>query len=154
VVEDRQVVRGEVPEHVDVPLHQPEVDPHRVEVVQVAEDAAVHQLADLGDRRRVAERVVAHEHQAPGGRGVDQRLPLVERARERLLHQHVLAGLEGRHGDVVVGAGRGGDGDAVDRVVGQHVGQGGRGPHGAVGAEHGTRPLLLDVAQPVQPELR
>ena len=36
-VEDRQVVRREVPEHVDVGLHQAEVDPHRVDELDVAE---------------------------------------------------------------------------------------------------------------------
>src|SRR5947207_396863 len=47
VVDNRQVVRGQVPNHVHVVLEQPEVDPHAVHVVQVAELAAVHQLADL-----------------------------------------------------------------------------------------------------------
>ena len=37
VVQDRQVVRGEVPQHVDVALDEPEVDPHRVEELDVAE---------------------------------------------------------------------------------------------------------------------
>ena len=40
-VEDREVVRREVPEHVDVGLHQPEVDAHRVDVLDVAELAAI-----------------------------------------------------------------------------------------------------------------
>ena len=39
-VEDRQVVGGEVPEDVDVRLHQPEVDAHRVDELDVAELAA------------------------------------------------------------------------------------------------------------------
>ena len=41
-VQDRQVVRSEVPQHVDVGLHQAEVDPHRVDELDVAD------LARLG----------------------------------------------------------------------------------------------------------
>jgi hypothetical protein len=121
--------------------------------VQVTEYARVHKLADLRHCRRVAEGVVAHEDHAAGRRCVDQRLPLVESGRQRLLHQHVLAGLDGRHRDVVMGVRRRGDRDARDRLVGQHVGQRGRGAHGAVGAQHSARPVLLHVAQPVQPEV-
>ena len=36
-VEDREVVRREVPEHVDVRLHEAQVDAHRVDVLEVAE---------------------------------------------------------------------------------------------------------------------
>ena len=39
VVEDRQVVRGQVPEDVDVGLDQPEVDAHRVDEEDLAERA-------------------------------------------------------------------------------------------------------------------
>ena len=46
-VEDRQVVRREVPEHVDVGLDEPEVDPHRVDEQDLAELAVRDQLADL-----------------------------------------------------------------------------------------------------------
>ena len=40
-VEDRQVVRGQVPEDVDVGLDQAEVDPDRVDEQDVAERAVV-----------------------------------------------------------------------------------------------------------------
>src|SRR5690348_14824113 len=63
-VEDRQVVRREVPHHVDVALDQAQVDAYRVDVVQLTQLAGVDQLADAGDRRGVAVRVVTHEHQA------------------------------------------------------------------------------------------
>ncbi len=60
-VEDRQVVRREIPEHVDVALHQPQVDPHGVDVVDLPQRAAAHEVADAPDHRRVAVGVVAHE---------------------------------------------------------------------------------------------
>jgi hypothetical protein len=41
IVDDGEVVRREIPEHVGVALEEPEIDAHRVEVVQLAELAAV-----------------------------------------------------------------------------------------------------------------
>jgi hypothetical protein len=52
------VVGRKVPEHVDVALHEPEVDPHRVEELQVAEHARLDDLADLHHRRSVAVDIV------------------------------------------------------------------------------------------------
>ena len=68
VVHDRQVVHGQVPEHVDVVLEQPEVHADRVVVVDVAELAVVDELAHLADRAGVDERVIDHEHQAAARR--------------------------------------------------------------------------------------
>ena len=68
-LEDRQVVRGQVPQHVDVALHQAQVDAHRVEVLQVAELAAADQAARSScDRLGVAVGVVEHQHPAVVGR--------------------------------------------------------------------------------------
>ena len=66
-VQDRQVMRREVPEDVDVGLHQAKVDPDRVDELDVAYLPAADELADALDSRGVAVRVVAHEHQAPSG---------------------------------------------------------------------------------------
>ena len=57
-------MRGEVPEHVDVGLDEAEVDAHRVDVLDVAELRRRDELADRTDRRGVAVRVVAHQHEA------------------------------------------------------------------------------------------
>ena len=94
VVDDRQVVRGEVPQHVDVGLDEAEVDAHGVEVLDVADVAAVDELADVLHGRRVAVRVVAHQHEAGIVGGLDELAPLGDRRRERLLDEHVLAGGE------------------------------------------------------------
>ena len=55
-VEDRQVVRSEVPEHVDVGLDQPEVDPHGVDELDVAELACADQLARCAAPRACSSR--------------------------------------------------------------------------------------------------
>ena len=85
----------------------------------------------------------------------DQLVGLVERERDRLLQQHVLAGLEGGLGDRVVGRlRRGRDHHRLDVGVGHQllpvVGGGGR-----VGlACHLGQPLRLDLGQVERPHER
>ena len=153
-VQDRQVMRCEVPEDVDVGLHQAKVDPDRVDELDVAYFPAADELADALNGRGVAVRVVAHEHQAraEGERG--QLLSLGDRRGQRFLHQYVLAGLQGAAHKIEVGRGGCRDGHrsdgrvAKDRIVG--VG----GPDSGVRAEDGPGPFDLEIAQPVQPERR
>ena len=64
VVQDGQVVRGEVPEDVDVGLHQPQVDPDGVDEEDLADQAVGDHLGDPLHGRGVAVRVVAHQDQA------------------------------------------------------------------------------------------
>ena len=120
VVEDRQVVGREVPDHVDVGLHQAEVDADRVDELDVAELAADHQLADLLHGGRVAVGVVAHQHQPALLGQVHHRAAPRHAVGQRLLDQHVLAGAEGVQAEAVVGAGRRGDRDGLDGGVVQH----------------------------------
>ncbi|MDH6706256.1 hypothetical protein P3T27_002979 [Kitasatospora sp. MAA19] len=153
-VEDRQVVRGEVPQHVDVRLHQSEVDPHRVEELNVADLAAVHQFADPAHHRGVAEGVVAHQHQPAALGQVDQLGGLGGGGGDRLLHQDVLAGLQrDPHQPVVRGRGRG-HRDRPDPLVVEHPAVGAGRPDRAVLPQHGTGLGLVQVAQPVQPQRR
>src|SRR6185369_8928138 len=60
VVHDREIMRGKVPNHVDVVLEQSQVHAHRVVIEQVAERAFVHQLADLAHSAGEQEGVVHH----------------------------------------------------------------------------------------------
>ena len=61
-VQDRQIVRGQIPEHVDVRLYEPEVDPDRVHVLDLADLAVTDELTDPLYRWRVAVGVIAHQH--------------------------------------------------------------------------------------------
>ena len=87
-------MRREVPEHVDVGLDQAEVDPHRVDEQDLAQLAAARSARGSLHRRRVAVGVVAHQHQA-GCSAAASTIAAASRGRvgERLLDQHVLAGL-------------------------------------------------------------
>ena len=136
-------MRCEVPEDVDVGLHQAEVDPDRVDELDVAYFSAADELADALNGRGVAVRVIAHEHQAraEGERG--QLLSLGGGRGQRLLDQYVLAGLQGAAHKIEVGRGGCRDGHrgdgrvAEDRIVG--VG----GPDGGVRTEDGPGPFDL-----------
>ena len=113
----------EVPEHVDVGLDEAEVDADRVDVLEVAEVARrATSSRMLLDDRRVAVGVVAHEHEAALGR---RRRPAARPSAtvggQRLLDQHVLAGLERGEAERGVRRGRRGDGDRLDRRVGQDL---------------------------------
>ena len=63
VVEDREIVHGEVGDHVDVALEQAEVHADRVVVVDAPEIAALDDFAHLAHGARVYEGVVDEQHQ-------------------------------------------------------------------------------------------
>ncbi len=77
-VQDGEVVRGEVPENIDVGLHKSEVDPDRVNELDFADLPAADELPDPLHRWGVAVGVIAHEHQAGPLR---QRRPVSRRQR-------------------------------------------------------------------------
>src|SRR3954463_16020729 len=93
VEDDRDVVGAERPQRVLVRSQLPEVEPVRVDVVDVAELAGVGDLLQLLDARVVLEQVADHEHATRLlGRG-DDTLRLRHGLRQRLLDEAVLAGV-------------------------------------------------------------
>ena len=95
VAQDREVVRAEVPDDADVGLVQAEVDAARRDEV----DARRARRASISSRitshrRAVEERVAGHEHEPALVGELDQLARLRGRGGERLLDEHVLAGLE------------------------------------------------------------
>ena len=140
----------QIPEDIDVALHQSQVDAHRVDVEQFAQGAGHDQIADLLHRRRVAVGVVAHQDQAPLGSEGDHLLALRRRGRQGLLDEDVLARLQHGRGDGPVGGGRGGDRHRFDRVVVEDVVDRRGHPHRAVAADGLGRPGLVEVAHPNQ----
>ena len=64
VVHDREVVRGQVPDDVDVALEEAEVDSDGVEVEQVSYTAVGDDLFYLANSARVDEGVIHHQREA------------------------------------------------------------------------------------------
>ena len=76
VAHDREVVRSQIPDDVYVVLEQPEIDPHRVIVEELAERAVVNQLADLANCAGKQEGMIHHDPQVLLVRQFDQFLRL------------------------------------------------------------------------------
>ena len=74
VVHDGEIVRRQVPDHVDIVLEQAEIDARGIVVEELSEHAFVDQLADLPHGAGEEERVIDHDLQVSGGGQVDQLL--------------------------------------------------------------------------------
>ena len=121
VLQDRKVVRAEIPDDAHIGLMQAEIHTARRDEVDVAELTRPDQLLDRHDRRAVEERMPGHEDEAETGREPEQALRLARRRGEGLLDEHVLAGFERRLGELEVCRDRCGDRDGVDLGVGEDV---------------------------------
>ncbi len=74
VIHDGEVVRGEVPDDVDIVLEEAEVDARGIVIEELAEDALVDHLADFADGASEEEGVIDHDPQIPGGGEIDELL--------------------------------------------------------------------------------
>src|SRR5262249_61531341 len=100
-------MRPQIPEDIDVWLHQAKVDSDRVDELDVAYLAAADELADALNSRGVAVRVVAHEHQARvAGKG-GQLLSLRDGRGQRVFPPGVLSRLPCAPGGSEAGRGGG-----------------------------------------------
>ena len=167
VVRDRHVVRGEVPGGVHVDPDGAEVRAHHRHVVDAPEVARIEELLHALDAGVVHEDVPDHEDPVHArGEGAEL-LGLRRIGCDRLLDEHVLAGLERALHQCVVRARRRRDHHGVDPAVGHHgVGRGVEADVGEprpdlvepsrVGVDHPddlARPVVVKVADEVRPPL-
>jgi len=75
--DDRDVVRRQVPRHVDVAPEHPEIRAHGIDVENVAQLAAADQLADFPHRRAVLEGVPRHQREIALARHPNEHLGLL-----------------------------------------------------------------------------
>ena len=109
-------MRSEVADHA-VGLVHPQVHARGGDEVDLAEVVLADQVAHLVDRRAVEERVSGHEHETAALGQLHERFGLCDGGGERLLHEHVLAGLERLPGESEMGARRRRNCDRVDAWV-------------------------------------
>ena len=76
MVDDREIVRRQIPQHVDVGLEQAKVHSNGVVVADATELAAVDQFGDPLHGASEQERVIDHEHDALPARQRHQLLGL------------------------------------------------------------------------------
>src|SRR3569833_191930 len=62
IVDDRQIVRSQIPQAIHVLLKQSEIDPHRVEIADVAEFAPLRELLDHLDSASEQESMIDHQY--------------------------------------------------------------------------------------------
>src|SRR5579863_6982434 len=122
VQDDGDVVRRQIPGHVDVLLEQSQVEAARGNVADFADVALVHDLLDFADGRRIEEVVAGHQDQALLFGDGDQFLALRGGGGHRLLDEGVLAREQRGLGHRVMQPHGGGDdhgvqAGAVERVV-------------------------------------
>ncbi len=120
VQQDREVVRREVADDA-VAVVLAEVHARGGDEVHVPDDAAVDQLAHRVDGGAVDEGVARHQHAVAGGGEVGELVGVRQPRGERLLDEHVLAGLQRALGERVVGLRGRGDHDGLDRRVDEHA---------------------------------
>ena len=113
-VENREIVRCEVPEHVNIRLHNSVVNADRVNEGDIAQLSGLNELCDLEDRRRVAEGVVGHQDDVCLGRCSDHVPPALHSMSERFFGQDMLASCDGSQGDPLVSTRGRGNGNGVD----------------------------------------
>lgn len=114
VVEHREVMDRDIPEHVDVVAHDAAVQPRRKVVMRKAKLGTIEQGANGPDRRAVEKGVIHHQNQTAPGTLLDQDDGLLRGCGQRLLDQHLLPRAQGGEGQLEVGTGRRGDNDGVD----------------------------------------
>ena len=117
----RHVVRREAPEHVLLAAYRAEVEPVRLDPPQPAQPAPAHEVCQRPERRVVVQDVPDHQGEAAAQRGGREvaRLPHLER--DRLLDEHVLAGVERAARQRMVVRRLGDDRDRVDLAARQHL---------------------------------
>ncbi len=93
------------------------------DVEDVAELAARDDLAQGSERRPEAAVVADREHDAGRAAGLDHAQRVAQLEGERLLAEHLLAGLGARHDLLAVQRVRRRQHDRLDRRIAQHVGQ-------------------------------
>src|SRR5881296_777061 len=115
------IMRRQIPDDADVVLEESQVDPRRIVVIEIAEDAFLDQLPDFSHGAREQEGVVYHDPEILPVCQLDQLFRLLGGRGKWLLDEHVLAVLQGGFGQIEVRADRRDYGDGVDLWGGQQV---------------------------------
>jgi hypothetical protein len=100
VVQDGEVVHGEIPDDVDVVLEQAEVHARGVVVVHLAQIARLDERSHRAHGRRVDERVIDEDHASMGLGQAPELGGFVGRGGHGLLDPDMFARLEGAAGQV------------------------------------------------------
>ena len=121
VLDDADIVRGKVPERVDVRPDLAEIQPLAVNVPDIAQLAGVDQFFHVPHGAVEQERVPDHCHKVLFGGAFPDRIDLRHAPGHRLLDQDVLACGKGPHRQIKVGGHGSRDHNRIDPGVLQHL---------------------------------
>src|SRR5579872_1966007 len=94
VVHDRKVMRGQIPDDVDVMLEEAKIHPHGIVVIEISERILIQKFTDFSDRRCEQEGMVHHDLQVLFFRKFDEFFCLRCIAGKRFLDKDVLTILQ------------------------------------------------------------
>ena len=146
VEDDGDVVRRQVPRHVDVLLEEAQVEAPGADVLDLADVAGLDDLLDAAHGGGVDEGVPHHERQLLLRRQLDQFVALLRGLGHRLLDEGVLPRLEALLRQLVMEVDRRGDDHGVDFLVADDLLEVLRGLHRGIQLLHVGQPLLVLVA--------
>ena len=154
IIHDRNVVRRQIPHDVHISLDDTKVDPHGVEVIEIADLAGRDQLAHFAHRPREDEGVIHREHDAAPLGERTKLFGMVGLGRKRLHDKHVLTRPERRPRQLEVAERRRRDNDQVEvRRAENLLRPVGHGPNPILRSDSHS-PLVAEVAHRRHPTVR
>ena len=114
VQDDGDIVGGQVPDHVDILLKQPQIEPTRTDIIKLPNLAGINDLLNAFDGRTEQESVAHHDNQLELFTEFDKLLALGGGASHRFFDQYMFARQQSLFCQGVVGSGRACDHDRID----------------------------------------
>src|SRR5579872_894520 len=94
VVHDRKVMRGQIPDDVDVMLEEAKIHPHGIVVIEISERILIQKFTDFSDRWCKQERMIHHDLQVLFFCKLDEFFCLCRVAGKRFFDKDVLTILQ------------------------------------------------------------
>src|SRR4029077_8789454 len=114
ILDDADIVRGKVPEGVDVGTDAPEIQPLTIDVTKVTQLSGINQFLHIPDGRVIDEGVTRHHNEILLGSASRELIDLGDLGGQRFLHENVFTSIEDLLGKGEVTRSRSGDDHSMD----------------------------------------
>src|SRR4029077_2370031 len=120
ILDDADVVRGKVPEGVDIGPDATEIQPLTIDVTKVTQLAGINKFLHITDGRVVDEGVASHDNKISLGSTSGEFINLRNLGRQRFLHEDVFTSIKDLLGKGEVTRSRSGDDHSMDAGIFQN----------------------------------
>src|SRR6478672_4429540 len=120
ILDDADIVRGKIPEGVDIGTDAPEIQPLAIDVTKVTQLAGINKFLHITDGRVVDEGVASHDNEISLGSTSGKFINLRNLGRQRFLHEDVFTSIEDLLGKGEVACSRSGDDHSMDAGIFQN----------------------------------